>query len=215
MHAVRAVAENCKLSLSGPNSTLFLLLRGPFFPIRAHAEVLQGGKFQKNSQSSVNDEPSLSVRTIYRRSQKLLTGNSQSLWTRRDDRSRCPLKCDHPDNLWHCAQAHWTGLASSLLNLLFSSKSIYREGNTTLRVQRLSFWKASFRFWRCDMSVLLPLHLGSLAAKHMMCVWEFLAPDSMLLVVAKLLQLSEETGLHLALLLLLSHFSRVWLCVTP
>ena len=78
MHAVTAVAENRKPSLSGPNSTLFLLLHGPFFPIRAHAEVLQGGKLQKNSQSSVNDEPSLSVRTIHRRSQKPLTGNSQS-----------------------------------------------------------------------------------------------------------------------------------------
>ena len=61
MHAVRAVAENHKPSLSGPSSTLFLLLHGPFFPIRAHAEVLQGRKFQKNSQSSVNDEPSLSA----------------------------------------------------------------------------------------------------------------------------------------------------------
>ena len=99
MHAVRAVAENRKPSLSGPISALFLLLHGPFFPIRAHAEVLQGGKLQKKSQSSVNDEPSLSVRTIHRRSQKPLTRNSQSLRTRRDDRTRCPLKCDHPDTL--------------------------------------------------------------------------------------------------------------------
>lgn len=52
------------------------------------------------------------------------------------------------------------------------------------------------------MSVLLPLHLGSLPAKHMMCVGEFLAPDSRLSVAIKLLQLSEETGLPLAL----------WLC---
>ena len=106
MHAVRAVAENRKPSLSDPSSTLSLLLHGPFFPIKAHAEVLQGGKFQKNSQSSVNDKPSLSVRTTHRRRQKLLIGNSRSLRTRRDDRSRCSLKCDHPDNLWPCAQVH-------------------------------------------------------------------------------------------------------------
>ena len=39
MHAVRAVAENRKPSLSDPSSTLSLLLHGPFFPIKAHAEV--------------------------------------------------------------------------------------------------------------------------------------------------------------------------------
>ena len=52
------------------------------------------------------------------------------------------------------------------------------------------------------MSVLLLLHHGSLPAKHMMCVCEFLAPNSMLSVAAKLLSLSKEIGLHLAL----------WLC---